>query len=51
MHIRTCPFGTTVESRTHTAVGECEKCKEERDVLGMRKFDEECDMEDFGRLE
>ena len=38
-----------IESRTHT-VGECERYKEERDVLEMRKLDE-CDMEEFGRLE
>ena len=33
-----CPCGTTTKSRTHK-VGECEKCKEERDALeeGMRK--------------
>ena len=44
-----CPCGTTIESRTHVA-GECDIYKEERDVLEMRKFDE-CDMEEFGRLE
>ena len=39
-----CPYGKAVESRTHT-VGECEICKEERDVLEgeMSKIDE-CDM-------
>ena len=28
-----CPCGIAKESRTHI-VGECETCKEERDVLG-----------------
>ena len=39
-----CPYGKAVESRTHTR-GECEICKEERDVLEgeMSKIDE-CDM-------
>ena len=47
-----CPCGTTiqVESRIHI-VGECELCTEERDVLEeMMKLDE-CDMEEFGKLE
>ena len=45
------PCGATVESRTRI-VGECEIYKEERDALEeeMRKLDE-CDMEEFGRLE
>ena len=35
-----CPYGTTVESRTHVVVGECEIYKEKRDALeeGMRIF-------------
>ena len=45
-----CPCGTTIESRTHI-VGECEMYKEERDAVEeMRKLDE-CDMEEFGKLE
>ena len=46
-----CPCGTIIESRAHI-VGECEVYKDERDVLveEMRKLDE-CDMEEFGRLE
>ena len=44
-----CPCGATVDRRTHL-VGECEIYKEERDALEMRKLDE-CDMEEFGRLE
>ena len=40
---------TAVESRHHI-VGECETCKEERDVLEMRKIDE-CGMEKFGTLD
>ena len=28
-----CPCGKAVESRTHTAVGECDMYKKERDVL------------------
>ena len=32
MDIHICPCGTTIESRTQI-VGECEKYKEERDVL------------------
>ena len=47
-HTHMCPCGT-IESRTHI-VGECEIYKEERDALEMRKLDE-CDMEEFGRLE
>ena len=45
-----CPCGTAIESRTHIA--ECEIYQEERDALeeGMRKLDE-CDTEEFGRLE
>ena len=51
MDAHVCPCGTTIESRTHT-VGECEICKEERDVFEeeMRKLDE-YDMAEFGRLE
>ena len=43
-----CPCGKAIESRTHI-VGECEICKEERDVLEeeMREIGE-CDMEEFG---
>ena len=33
-----CPCGEAKESRAHI-VGECEMCKEERDVLEMRKID------------
>ena len=44
-----CPCVKAVESRTHL-VGECEICKEERDLLEMRKIDE-CDMEKFGTLD
>ena len=33
MDAHMCPFGTTVESRTHV-VGECEIYKEERDAFG-----------------
>ena len=44
------PCGTTIESRTHV-VGECEICKEERDVLEKMRNLDECDMEEFGRLE
>ena len=45
-----CPCGTTREGRTHI-IGECEIYKEERDILEeMRKINE-CDMEEFGRLE
>ena len=45
-----CPCGKAIESRIHI-VGECERYKEERDVLEeeMRKIDE-CDMEQFGTL-
>ena len=41
-----CPCGKTIEKRTHI-VGECEICKEERDVLedGLRKLDK-TDMEE-----
>ena len=51
MDAHMCPCGTTIERRTHR-VGECEIYKEERDALEeeMRKLDE-CDMEEFGRLE
>ena len=50
MDAHICPCGTTIESRTHI-VGECEIYKEQRDVLEeMRKLDE-CDTEEFGRLE
>ena len=45
-----CPCATTIKSRTHVT-GECEIYKEERDVLvEMRKLDE-CDLDEFGRLE
>ena len=45
-----CPCGPSIESRTHV-IGECEMCKEERDVLvEMRKLDV-CDKEEFGGLE
>ena len=49
MDAHMCPCGTTIESRIHI-VGEI--YKEERDVSDdeMRKLDE-CDMEEFGRLE
>ena len=40
-----CPCGNAKESRTHM-VGECDICKEERNVLEMKKTDE-CDMETF----
>ena len=47
---RVYPFGKAVESGTDI-VRECEKYKEERDVLQqMRKIDE-CDMENFGTLD
>ena len=51
MDAHMCPCGTTIESRANI-VGECEICKEERDALEeeMRKLDE-CDVEEFGRLE
>ena len=49
MDAHMCPCGTTIESRTH--IVECEIYKEERNGLKeMRKLDE-CDMEEFGRLE
>ena len=50
MDAHMCPCGTTMESGTH--IVEYEICKEERDALEeeMRKLDE-CDMEEFGRLE
>ena len=45
-----CPCGKAKESRTHV-VGECEICKEERDVLKeMRKIDE-CDMQKLRTLD
>ena len=50
MDAHMCPCGTTIESRT-LMMGECEISKEERDVLvEMRKLDE-CDVEEFGRVE
>ena len=49
MDAHMCPCGSTIKSRSHI-VGECEIYKEERDVLVMRKLDE-CDVEEFGRLE
>ena len=49
MDAHMCPCGT-IESRTHI-VGECEIYKEERDAVEeMRKLDE-CDMDEFDRLE
>ena len=47
-----CPRGTTIESRTRTHIvgEECEIYKEERDALETGELDE-CDMEEFGRLE
>ena len=46
-----CSCGTTIESRTHIVVGECEMYKEIRDALEeMRKICA-CDMEESGRLE
>ena len=42
-----CPCGKANESRTHI-VGQCEMCKEERDVLEEeRRTIDECDMEKF----
>ena len=51
MDAHMCPCGTTIKSRTQI-IGECEMCKEERDVLveEMNKLDV-CDMSEFGRLE
>ena len=50
MHKCALPCGKAIEGRTHI-VGECEMCKEERDVLGeMRKIGG-CDMEEFGTLD
>ena len=46
-----CPCGKAIESRTHI-VGECEMCKEEQDVLKEKIRElEECDMEEFGKLD
>ena len=44
-----CPNGIIIERRTHI-VGESEIFKEARHVQEMKKLDE-CDMEEFGRLE
>ena len=43
-----CPCGKAVEIKTHI-VGAYEICKEERDVLQMRKLD--CNMDKFGTLD
>ena len=45
-----CPCSPTIESSTHTG-GECEVYRKGRGVLEeMRKLDD-CDMEEFGRIE
>ena len=45
-----CPCGKAVESRART-LGECEICKEERDVLEEKRKIDECDMEMFDALD
>ena len=49
VNAHTCPCGKTIESRTH--IGECEIYKEERDVFVEMSRLDECDVEEFGRLE
>ena len=45
-----CPCGKAIESRIHI-VGECEMCKEERDVLEEETREiQACDMEEIGTL-
>ena len=50
MDAHMCPCGETLESRTYM-VGQCEIFKRERVVLEETKKLDECDMEEFGRLE
>ena len=50
MDAHVCPCGTTMESRTHV-VGNCEIFKEELDALEETTKLDECDTEEFGRLE
>ena len=45
-----CPCGKAMESGTHI-VGECEVCKEERDVFEEMREIYECDMGEFGTLD
>ena len=41
-----------VENSTHTIIGECELCKEARDVLEEEMIEiDECDMGGYGALE